>query len=109
MCVCVCVCNGEWCVARHPEPPHHVCMCVCVSVCVRVCVDRSELQILQNMRDVINAKKLEDVIKDVEGVYCTRMHMYTCISTRTHAYVHARIHACALLHDVIYSTPRSLT
>ena len=28
---------------------------------------RSELEILQKMRDVINNKKLEDVYKDVEG------------------------------------------
>jgi hypothetical protein len=28
---------------------------------------RSEMQILQKMRDVINSKKLEDVYKDVEG------------------------------------------
>jgi hypothetical protein len=28
---------------------------------------RLELEILQNMRDVINSKKLEDVYKDVEG------------------------------------------
>lgn len=28
---------------------------------------RSEMHILQKMRDVINSKKLEDVYKDVEG------------------------------------------